>query len=298
MAENKNAGKPGGSERVYKGQSEFKRAMIQLSQNKTAMLGLTIFIIELLLALFAPLIMPYDYNFMDAKAMKQAPSAAHWFGTDNLGRDIFSRILYGGRYSLTMGVIATFISSCVGMSIGAVAGYVGGKVDNLIMRCLDVIQSLPGMLLAIVVSSVLGSGWFNTVLALSIGGIPGAARMLRANMLKQREAEYIEASRSINCSNVRIVVQHLIPNSMSANIVQMTMGVAMTITMAASLSFIGLGVQPPIPDWGAMLSGARQFIRQYPHMVVFPGLAIAVTVLSLNMLGDGIRDAMDPKLKN
>ena len=285
-----------GSE-VYKGQSELKRAFVELSKNKLAMLGLYIFVFELIIALISPLIMPYDYTAMDSTALRQAPSAAHWFGTDNLGRDILSRIMYGGRYSLTMGLIATCLSTFIGMAIGAIAGYAGGAVDNIIMRILDVIQSLPGMLLTIVISAVLGSGWFNTILALSVGGIPGAARMLRGNMLKQREAEYIEAARSINCSSRRIILNHLIPNSFSANIIGLTMGVGATITTAASLSFIGLGVQPPIPDWGAMLSGARQFIRQSPHMVIFPGLAIAVTVFALNILGDGVRDAFDPKLK-
>ncbi len=285
-----------GSE-VYKGQSELKRAFVELSKNKLAMLGLYIFVFELIIALISPLIMPYDYTAMDPTALRQAPSAAHWFGTDNLGRDILSRVMYGGRYSLTMGLIATCLSTFIGMAIGAIAGYAGGAVDNIIMRILDVIQSLPGMLLTIVISAVLGSGWFNTILALSVGGIPGAARMLRGNMLKQREAEYIEAARSINCSSRRIILNHLIPNSFSANIIGLTMGVGATITTAASLSFIGLGVQPPIPDWGAMLSGARQFIRQSPHMVIFPGLAIAVTVFALNILGDGVRDAFDPKLK-
>ena len=285
-----------GSE-VYKGQSELKRAFVELSKNKLAMLGLYIFVFELIIALISPLIMPYDYTAMDPTALRQAPSAAHWFGTDNLGRDILSRVMYGGRYSLTMGLIATCLSTFIGMAIGAIAGYAGGAVDNIIMRILDVIQSLPGMLLTIVISAVLGSGWFNTILALSVGGIPGAARMLRGNMLKQREAEYIEAARSINCSSRRIILNHLIPNSFSANIIGLTMGVGATITTAASLSFIGLGVQPPLPDWGAMLSGARQFIRQSPHMVIFPGLAIAVTVFALNILGDGVRDAFDPKLK-
>ena len=196
-----------------------------------------------------------------------------------------------------MGIIATAISSVIGIVIGAVAGFAGGWTDNIIMRALDVIQSLPGMLLTIVMSAVLGSGYFNTILALSVGAIPGQARMLRANMLKQRKAEYIEAAYSINCSPARIIFTHLVPNSISANIVGMTMGVAHTIIQAASLSFIGLGVQPPTPDWGAMLSGARAFIRKSPHMVIFPGLAIAVTVLAVNMLGDGIRDALDPKLK-
>ena len=281
----------------HKGQSEFSRFVYQLSKNKMAMIGLVILLIEVLIAIFATQIAPYGYQEIDPTALRQAPSAKHWFGTDEIGRDIFSRVVVGTRYSLSMGIIATAISSVIGIVIGAVAGFAGGWTDNIIMRALDVIQSLPGMLLTIVMSAVLGSGYFNTILALSVGAIPGQARMLRANMLKQRKAEYIEAAYSINCSPTRIIFTHLVPNSISANIVGMTMGVAHTIIQAASLSFIGLGVQPPTPDWGAMLSGARAFIRKSPHMVIFPGLAIAVTVLAVNMLGDGIRDALDPKLK-
>ncbi|MCI7607128.1 MAG: ABC transporter permease [Spirochaetales bacterium] len=280
-----------------KGQSEFSRFVYQLSKNKMAMIGLVILIIEIFIAIFANQIAPYGYQEIDPTALRQAPSAKHWFGTDEIGRDIFSRVVVGTRYSLSMGILATAISSVIGIVIGAIAGFAGGWTDNIIMRALDVIQSLPGMLLTIVMSAVLGSGYFNTILALSVGAIPGQARMLRANMLKQRKAEYIEAAYSINCSPARIIFKHLVPNSISANIVGMTMGVAHTIIQAASLSFIGLGIQPPTPDWGAMLSGARAFIRKSPHMVIFPGLAIAITVLAVNMLGDGIRDAMDPKLK-
>lgn len=277
--------------------AEFKRIMKQMKKNKMAMLGLIIFLIELILLVLAPVIIPYDYTAMDIMAIQQGPSAQHWFGTDELGRDIFSRILYGGRYSVTMGLISVAISTTVGMSIGAIAGYFGGQVDNVIMRVLDVIQSLPAMLLTIVISAALGSGYFNTILALSVNGLPASARMLRAQMMKVRDSEYIEAAVSINCSRFRIITSHLIPNSLSANILQATMAVANMIVMAASLSFIGLGVQPPTPEWGAMLSGARQFIRQCPHMVIAPGMAIAITILALNLLGDGLRDALDPKLK-
>ncbi|HIZ62550.1 MAG TPA: ABC transporter permease [Candidatus Gemmiger avistercoris] len=281
-----------------KKQSEFVRVFKELRKNSTAMLGLCILLVEIILVILAPVIAPYDYTAMDIVAAQQGPSAAHWFGTDELGRDIFSRVLYGGRYSISMGVLAVMISTTVGMTIGAVAGYFGGKVDNILMRLLDVIQSLPAMLLSIVLSAVLGPGYFNTILALSVNGMPASARMLRAQMMKVRGNEYIEAAQSINCSKFRIIVRHMIPNSFSPNIVQATMSIAHMIVMAASLSFIGLGVQPPTPEWGAMLTGARQFIRQCPHMVIFPGLAIAVTVLAVNLMGDGLRDALDPKLKH
>lgn len=281
-----------------KKKSEFARIMRQLSKNKLAMLGLIIFIIEVVLAILAPYIAPYKYGAMDMTQMFALPSAQHFFGCDDMGRDIFSRILYGAKYSISIGILAILLATVIGMFIGAVAGYFGGWVDNLIMRLLDVIQAIPGMLMMIVISAVLGPGYINTIIAMAFGSIPGMARMLRAQMLKERGNEYIEASTSINCSTPRIIISHLIPNCMSPIIVQATMGVAQTITLAAGLSFIGLGIQPPIPEWGAMLSSARQFIRMYPHLVIFPGLAIAVTVLALNLLGDGLRDALDPKLKN
>ena len=281
-----------------KKQGGFATVMKQMSKNKAAMLGLAILSTEIILAILAPYIIPYDYSFMDMANMFAKPSSSHLFGCDDMGRDIFSRVLYGARYSISIGIVAVTIGSAIGCTIGAVAGFFGGQVDNLIMRLLDIIQAIPGMLLMIVISAVLGPGYFNTIVALSIGSISGMARMLRAQMLKERENEYIEAAQSINCSKFRIITSHLIPNCISPMIVSATMGVAQTITVAAGLSFIGLGVQPPIPEWGAMLSAARQFIREAPHLVYFPGLAIAVTVLALNLLGDGLRDALDPKLKN
>lgn len=278
--------------------SEFLRVMRQLSKNKLAMAGLIILLVECVLALLAPYIIPYNYAAMDMTATFAKPSMEHFFGCDDMGRDIFSRVLYGARYSITIGLAAVCMSTLAGMTIGSIAGYFGGQVDNVVMRLLDIIQAIPGMLLMIVISAVLGPGFGNTIIAMSVGGIPSSARMLRGQMLKERGNEYIEAAQSINCSKLRIVVSHLIPNCLSPIIVQSTMGVAQTITMAAGLSFIGLGVQAPLPEWGAMLSAARQFMRQAPHLIIFPGLAIAFTVLALNLLGDGLRDALDPKLKN
>jgi len=281
-----------------KKQRESVRILKQMSKNKMAMAGLAILLTEIILAILAPLIMPYDYAAMDMLSCFATPSLQHPFGCDDMGRDIFSRVLYGARYSISIGILAVAFGALFGCIIGATAGFFGGQVDNVIMRLLDIIQAIPGMLLMIVISAVLGPGYFNTIVALSIGSVSGMARMLRAQMLKERENEYIEAALSINCSKPRIIINHLVPNCISPLIVSATMGVAQTITMAAGLSFIGLGVQPPIPEWGAMLSAARQFIRQAPHLVYFPGLAIAVTVLALNLLGDGLRDALDPKLKN
>lgn len=278
--------------------SEFLRVLRQLSKNKAAMVGLVIFVIEVIVAILAPLIAPYDYSMMDMANCFATPSLAHPFGCDDMGRDIFSRVLIGARYSISSGVLAVGFALVIGMAIGAVAGFFGGWVDNLVMRLLDVIQAIPGMVMMIVISAVLGPGFVNTIIAMAFGSIPGMARMLRAQMLKVRENEYIEAAVSINCSKLRIVMSHLLPNCMSPMIVQATMGVAQTITLCAGLSFIGLGVQPPTPEWGAMLAAARQFIRQAPHLVIFPGVAIAITVLALNLMGDGLRDALDPKLKN
>lgn len=283
--------------RRNKRESNFMRVVKQMSYNRAATIGAVILLVEIILAVLAPVIAPYDYNAIDITSAMQGPSAAHWFGTDDMGRDILSRILIGAKYSMGMGVLAVFFGTIMGCAVGSIAGYFGGKVDNIIMRILDVIQSLPSMVLVIVLSALLGSGFFNTILALSIGGIAGSARLLRAQMLKVRGNEYIEAAKSINCSKIHIIVKHLLPNSFSPMIVSTTMGVASTITSAASLSFIGLGVQPPAPEWGALLSASRQFIRDSSYMAVFPGLAIAITVLSLNMMGDGLRDALDPKLK-
>ncbi len=281
-----------------KKKSHFRMVLRQLKKNRAAMIGLAIFLVEVAIAVFAPALMPYGYTDADYTALHQPPTARHLLGTDDMGRDILSRLMYGARYSLVMGLTSTAGAMFLGICVGSIAGYFGGQVDNIIMRILDIIQSIPGMLLTIALAAVLGTGVDKTIMALSVAGISGYARLLRANMLNVRNLEYIEASQSINCSKLRIIVSHMIPNSISPLIVTATMSVASTIVLAASLSFIGLGVQPPSPEWGAMLAGGRAWIQQYPHIVIFPGLAIMITVLSLNMLGDGLRDALDPKLKN
>lgn len=285
------------TKKKVKRNSNLVRILKQLSYNRGAVLGLIIITVEVLLALFAPVIAPYSHTKIDMTVSMQGPSMAHWFGTDDMGRDILSRLLIGARYSLGMGVLGVFFALIFGTIVGSIAGYFGGKTDNLIMRALDIIQSMPSMVMVIVLSALLGPGYFNTILALAIGGVPGYARMLRAQMLQVRGSEYIEAAQSINCSKLRIIAVHLVPNSFSPLVVSATMGIASTIVSAAGLSFLGLGVQPPAPEWGAMLSSSRQFIRACPHMVIFPGLAIAVTVLAINLMGDGLRDALDPKLK-
>lgn len=269
----------------------------RITGNPTALVGMILFGLIIVIAIIGPFIAPYGYKEMDLTAQYAAPSAKHWFGCDALGRDIFSRILYGARYSLGLGLCTTIVSLCIGIVFGAVAGFFGGVTENIIMRLMDVLQALPATLLAIVISAALGNGFVNTVIAMAVSRIPGSCRMLRAQILSIRKSEYIEAAQSINCSTFRVILKHIIPNAFSPLIVSTTMGIGMTIQAAAGLSFIGLGVQPPTPEWGAMLSEGRNFLRQYPHMAIFPGLAIALTILSVNLFGDGLRDALDPKLK-
>lgn len=278
--------------------SQFWLTLGRLKRNHLAMVGLVIIVVMIILALLAPYISPYPYEAADFKNRYATPSAEHWFGTDELGRDIFSRLLYGSRYSLRIGLISVAISAIGGIFFGALAGYFGGAVDNIIMRLLDVLQAMPGIVLAIAISAALGPGLTNSIIALSISSIPGYARMTRASILNVRKMEYLEAATSINCSNARIIWKHVLPNALSPLIVQATMGIAGAIMGAAMLSFIGLGVQPPTPEWGAMLSAGRNYLRDYPHLCIFPGVMIMMAVLSLNMLGDGLRDALDPKLKD
>jgi peptide/nickel transport system permease protein len=280
-----------------KRQSGFLVVARRLSQNSSAAIGFVVAVFLVVMAIFAPLIAPYPYAKQDLAHTRAAPSAQHIFGTDELGRDVFSRIVWGSRFSLTIGVLAVLIGTAVGMLFGAIAGYFGGVVDDIIMRLMDVLQSIPGILLVITISVVLGPGLFNTLLALSVGGIPMSCRLTRAAVLGVRHQEYLEAATSINASTTRIILRHVLPNSFAPVLVSSTMSIGNVIMMAAMLSFIGLGVQPPTPEWGSMISGGRSLIRTCPWMVTFPGIFIMLTVLALNMFGDGLRDALDPKLK-
>ena len=269
----------------------------RLRKNRTAMAGAIIMVLLILIAVLAPLIAPYSPTEMDLTSMYAHPSARHLFGCDSIGRDILSRLIYGARYSLTLGFASAIIGAILGVIIGALAGYIGGLTDNITMRIMDVWSSIPGMLLAIIISTTLGPGFVNTIIAMTIGHIPGGARATRAMSLKEREMEYLEAAQSINCTRLSIVFKHMLPNIISPTIVATTMGIGSAITGAAGLAFIGLGIQPPDPEWGAMLSAGRNYISNHPHLLIFPGLCIAVTVLAINLLGDGLRDALDPKLK-
>ena len=277
--------------------SQVKEILKRLRKNKVAMLGGIILAIIVIAAVLAPVIAPYSYEAMDTGHTLEGPSASHLCGTDNLGRDIFSRLLYGARYSLALGFVSVIVSQFFGVILGSVVGYYGGLFEDVVMRILDVIQSIPGTLLTITVATVFGSGFGNTILALAISHIPGSARSTRALVLSVRKNEYLEAAEACNCSDARKIVTHIIPNILSYMIVTMTTATAYTILQASSLSYIGLGVQPPKPEWGALLTSARDYMRDYTYMLIAPCICIALTVLSLNLLGDGLRDAMDPKMK-
>lgn len=267
-------------------------------KSPSAKVGAALFFIMCLICILAPVLAPYGQNEMDMLHTSAGPGGAHLMGTDMLGRDIFSRLLYGGRYSIALGICTALFGAAVGIVIGSIAGYFGGAVETFIMRLMDIWSSLPSMLLCILISSAMGSGFFNTILALAVGNVPNNVRMIRAQILAERSREYLEAAESINCSKASIMFRHLLPNVVSPLIVSMTMSIGASITMSASLSYIGLGVQPPTPEWGAMLSDARAHLLNSPYMMMFPGLFIAITILAINLLGDGVRDALDPKLRD
>ena len=268
----------------------------RLKRNKRAMFGMFFFFALVLVAILAPLIAPEGYNNQVVTNQFIAPGSEHWFGTDKLGRDVFARLIWGARYSISIGVISVAISMILGGGIGAIAGFYGGTIDNLIMRVMDIIQSIPNILLAVAVSAALGTGLVNTMLAIGLSGIPGFARLIRGSILSIRESEYVEAARAITASDGRIILKHIIPNVMSPMLVQATMNIGSSILTSAALSFIGLGVQAPMPEWGAMISDGRNYIRHQWWIATFPGLAIVFTVVSINLFGDGLRDALDPRL--
>ena len=269
----------------------------RLARNKVAMAAGIVFVLLFVMAIFAPLLEPYDYTLLNGKRAFAKPSLEHPFGCDRLGRDLMSRIIRGSRFSLGMGLLGVLCSLAAASVLGSVAGFFGQVADNIVMRLLDVIQAIPGILLTMTISTVLGRGFFNTVLALSIGGIPGNTRMLRAMILAIRNSEYVEAASSINCSKARIIAKHILPNAFAPVLVGAAMGIGGTIGQASMLSFVGLGIQPPDPEWGALISDGRNYIATYPHLIVFPGLMIGIVSLCACLLADGLRDATDPKLK-
>lgn len=283
--------------KVARRRSHFAVTARRLLSSPTAVAGLVIIALMIALAILAPLIAPYDSLTPDAQSRFLKPSLKHLFGTDNLGRDCFSRVLYGAKWSLSLGLIPVAIDTVIGILIGSTLAYVGGWLDEVVMRIIDIINSIPNILLCIVVSAALGPGFFNTIIAMCVGGIPKVVRMARGSVLSIRKMEYLEASESVNCPKIRMMLRHIIPNSLSPIIVQSTMGIGGHIQTVAMLSFIGLGIQPPTPEWGAMLSDARTYVLDYSYLCFFPGMMIAIVVIAFNWLGDGLRDALDPKLK-
>lgn len=269
----------------------------RLTTNKLAMIGLSIVVLLVLVAIFAEVLAPYDYALQDLSNTFLTPCKEHLFGTDNYGRDILSRVIYGGRISLLVSFMACGISIVVGGLIGAMAGYFGGWFESVVMRFLDILMAIPGIMLSVCLSALLGSGVWQTALAISISGIAPTCRVIRASVLTIRDQEYIEAAVVSGSKNMRIILKHVIPNALAPLIVQATLGIGANIIMISSLSFIGLGVQPPTPEWGSILNAGRQYIREFWPLITFPGLAIMLTMFGFNMLGDGLRDALDPRLK-
>lgn len=269
----------------------------RLNKNKLAIIGMYFILFLIIVAVFGPLIAPYGMDDQNPNEILRFPSWRHLFGTDNFGRDILSRMIYGSRVSLMVGLIAVGFSAAIGCTLGALAAFYE-KADNIIMRFIDILGGIPYLLLAIAIAAALGSGMNNMMLAVGISTIPAYARVTRASVLKEKGLEYVEAARAIGASDFRIILLHIMPNALSPIIVQATLGVANAIILAAVLSFMGLGIQPPSPEWGAMLSVGRTYIRDYWHMTVIPGVALMLVVYALNTLGDGLRDALDPRLKS
>ena len=283
----------------YRKRSPMAEIWHRLSQNKGAMIGLAVVILMLLLAIFADVLFDYDTQVSGyvVKDRLQAPSAKHIFGTDDIGRDLFYRVAYGTKYSMLIGISAVLFSLVFGLPYGAICGYLGGKVDLFMMRIMDILSAIPSMLLGIVVVSVLGQSISNLVIAIGIAQIPAVTNITRASVMTVKNSDYVESSRCIGLKRMSIITNHILPNCLSPILVRVTLGVANAIVSASGLSFLGLGVPVPSPEWGALLSAGRGFIRGYSYMTLFPGLAIMITVLSLNLLGDGLRDALDPKLR-
>ena len=270
----------------------------RLLHNKLGMVGFVIVAALVILVVFAPLFTSYDYALQDFSMRFKYPSAAHILGTDNHGRDIFTRLLYGGRISLMVSLVSVIISSTLGIFLGSIAGYFGGKTDIVITRLLDILMAIPSLLLAIAISASLGGGPINTALAISVSGIPHSMRIMRSTVLSIKTNEFVEAARATGSKHLRIIFVHILPNTFAPLLVNSTLLIGGNIMAISGLSFIGLGVQPPIPEWGSILAAGRQFIRDFWPIIVFPSLCIMLTVFGFNLFGDGLRDALDPRLKD
>ncbi|GGH33669.1 nickel transporter permease [Paenibacillus segetis] len=267
-------------------------------KNKIAMIGLIMIVLFIVIAILAPLIAPYDYKAQELSSRLKPPSWAHLFGTDDLGRDLLSRVLYGARISLWVGAFSVLGSIIMGTLLGILAGYYGRWIDMIISRVFDILLAFPSILLAIAIVAILGPSLQNALYAIAIINIPTYGRLVRARVLSLKSEEFITAARAIGMKNSGILIRHILPNSLTPIIVQGTLGIATAIIEAAALGFLGLGAQPPAPEWGKMLSDSRQFIQTAPWTVIFPGVSIMLTVLAFNLMGDGLRDAMDPRMKS
>lgn len=282
-----------------KTRAKLKEFWRRLKKNKSAIVGLVLLAIILFCAIFAGVICNEEDGYrQDANIRLNPPSAEHWFGTDAYGRDVFTRVMFGTRISLSIGVAAAILSLLTGGVLGAVTAYYGGRIDDIIMRIMDMIMSIPSTLLALCIVAALGGNAVNLFLAMAISSMPEFCRLARSAMLPIVGMDYVEAARAYGSTNLRIIFREIMPNAMGPIIVQTTQSIAGKILTASSLSFIGMGVQAPQPEWGSMLSEAREFMRQSPYLVIFPGLFIIITALSFNLFGDGLRDALDPKLKD
>lgn len=283
---------------VSKTQSQLSRIFKQWRRNRRAVVGAIILLTIIFMAIFAPFVTSYEPQKQNMRNRLQPPSSEHIFGTDQFGRDTYSRVVYGARLSLRVGFLSIALALVAGCALGLISGYYGGVLDNVIMRIVDVLMALPGFLLALSIVAALGPGMQNVILAIGVSYIPSFARMMRSAVISTRELDYVDAARALGAKDRRIILSHVLPNSLSPIIVLTTLSMAGAILSAAGLSFLGMGAQPPTPEWGSMIASSRPFIRVSHWAVTIPGLAIFITVMCLNLVGDGLRDALDPRLKN
>lgn len=284
-------------ERTVPPSSFLKDIVTAYRRNRLAMIGAAVVLVLVLVAVFAPLISPYDPYLVDLDSMAMAPTRLHWLGTDQYGRDLLTRILYGTRISLVIGLVPTLLSMVIGTALGLVAGYYGRKVDMVIMRLCDIVLAFPSLLLAMVVMYTLGASLVNIFIALAAVGWAGTARVVRSQVLSLREKEFVEAARAVGVRSRVVMVRHILPNCLPALIVLFTLGIPGAILSEATLSFLGVGAQPPTPSWGLIVTSGKEYLFSAPWIAISPGVFILITVLAFNFMGDGFRDALDPYMK-
>lgn len=284
--------------KIEKPESQVKIMWDALKKNKAALFGLIVILILVFVAFFGDLIAPFSATETNMADAKQGMSSEHWFGTDMQGRDIFSRILSGTKYSLLIGIAAVAFSLVIGTVLGSVAGYFGGKIDAVIMRIMDIMLAIPSILLAITLMAAFGQGLDKAIVAIGVVSIPEFARIVRSSIMSAKENDYVAAAKVLGNSNARIIFRHILPNVVSSIVVRATLGISTAILDIAALGFLGLGVKPPTPEWGTMLGDAKSYIMSLPHMIIFPGIVISLAVLAFNLFGDGLRDALDPKSRS